>query len=396
MGKLKKVKLGELGDIVTGNTPSKKIKEFYNSKDIPFIKPDDLDEHSIKSLISSKEFISNSAETKARILGKGSVLFTCIGIIGKVGIIGCDKMAFNQQINAIMPNDKVDSRYLAYCLYHNKNRIKDIANAPVVPIINKTQFKQIEILIEIDLQTQHKIADVLDKVQSLIDKRKNQIKECDRLIESLFYDMFGNPFKKQIGFKWNKLGEVVEINPKKKEIINRDFSKKISFVPMENVGVNGEIETIQTRTIGEVYKGFTYFREGDVLFAKITPCMENGKGAIAKGLCNGIGFGSTEFHVLRPIKDKSTSNWIFRLTKLGKFRKCAETKMTGSAGQKRVPVSFLKEVYISIPPTELQNEFAEKVEKIEHQKQLLEKSLSLMEDNSNSLMQKAFKGELFS
>ena len=247
-----------------------------------------------------------------------------------------------------------------------------------------------------DVETQQKIADVLDKAQFLIDKRKEQIKECERLIESLFYDMFGNPFEKQGGFRWSKLGEVAEINPSKREISEKDFSEEVSFIPMENVGVNGEIETNQIRRIEEVYKGFTYFAEGDVLFAKITPCMENGKGAIARGLYNGIGFGSTEFHVLRPRENISTSDWVYGLTKLKSFRKYAEMKMTGSAGQKRVPVSFLKDIYISIPPIKLQKEFAEKVQKIELQKQLLEKSLALMEDNFNSLMQKAFRGELFS
>ncbi|MFY9176108.1 MAG: restriction endonuclease subunit S, partial [Caldicoprobacterales bacterium] len=95
LNSLKKVRLDELGEIITGNTPSKKNKQFYNSKDIPFIKPDDLNEFGIKLLSSSKEYISNVAKSKARMLEKGSILFTCIGIIGKVGIIDCDKAAFN-------------------------------------------------------------------------------------------------------------------------------------------------------------------------------------------------------------------------------------------------------------------------------------------------------------
>lgn len=134
---MKTVKLKELGELVTGNTPSKQVEEFYESNDIPFIKPDGLDEDKILSVSTAKEYISNKAEGKARILNSGNILVTCIGTIGKVAIIDCDKMAFNQQINAIVPNNtKINTKYLAYVLKKNKQSLADIANAAVVPIIN--------------------------------------------------------------------------------------------------------------------------------------------------------------------------------------------------------------------------------------------------------------------
>ena len=111
---------------------------------------------------------------------------------------------------------------------------------------------------------------------------------------------------------------------------------EISFVPMQSVSEQGDIDTTAVRTYEEVQKGFTYFSEGDVLFAKITPCMENGKGAIARGLKNSVGFGSTEFHVLRPKAEVCNSEWIYAITSFSKFRQDAARKMTGSAGQRRV------------------------------------------------------------
>ena len=126
---------------------------------------------------------------------------------------------------------------------------------------------------------------------------------------------------------------------------------------MASVSECGEILKLEDKFYREVKNGFTYFCEGDVLFAKITPCMENGKGAVAVGLTNGIGFGSTEFHVLRPIKEKSNSYWLYALTSFELFRKKAEKNMTGSAGQKRVPASFLENIKISVPPISLQDEF---------------------------------------
>ena len=207
--------------------------------------------------------------------------------------------------------------------------------------------------------------------------------------------MFGDPFNDEKGFGTNKLGEVTGVNPKKAEIKDLDKELLVSFVPMDRVGEKGEFNPEVSKSIGEVYSGFTYFRENDVLFAKITPCMENGKGAVAVNLSNGIGFGSTEFHVLRPLREKSNSYWIYHLTTLIEFRRLAERKMTGSAGQKRVPTDFLNNIQVVVPPIELQNQFADFVKQTDKLKFEMEKSLKELEDNFNSLMQKAFKGELF-
>ncbi len=390
---MRKVKLGKISKVVSGSTAPK--AEAFNEKEgLPFVRAGHLE------ALCNGEDINNLPKVKEGsgklvAVPKHTVIFAKSGMsIMKNRIYTTTEKVYivNHLAGVICNQQFIIPQYLKYFLLIFKPSTLIVDES--YPSIRLKDIENIYIPLP-DLQIQHKIVQVLDKAQSLIDKRKEQIKQCDELIQSLFYDMFGDPFVKNSVFKWCKLGEVTVVNPNKSEIEDRNFEEKVSFVPMESVGVNGEIETDQIKTIEEVYKGFTYFKEGDVLFAKITPCMENGKGAIAKNLYNGIGFGSTEFHVLRPIENVSTSPWIFYLTKLKKFRKMAEMKMTGSAGQKRVPVSFLKEVNISVPPIELQNQFSEKVQKIEHQKQLLQQSLTLLEDNFNSLMQKAFKGELF-
>ena len=96
--------------------------------------------------------------------------------------------------------------------------------------------------------------------------------------------------------------------------------------------------------------------------------MENGKGAVATGLCNGIGFGSTEFHVLRPISEKSNPYWIYTLSTFKQFRIDAANNMTGSAGQRRVPASFLENYRLSLPPIDLQDEFAAFVKQVNKSK----------------------------
>lgn len=118
-----------------------------------------------------------------------------------------------------------------------------------------------------------------------------------------------------------KLKDICIINPKSPSL---DDALTVSFVPMPKVGENGEFDSSDIKEYRDVKKGFTYFQEGDVLFAKITPCMENGKGAIARSLENGIGYGSTEFHVLRPIPEYVTSEWMYYLMSWPYFRKEAE------------------------------------------------------------------------
>lgn len=148
-----------------------------------------------------------------------------------------------------------------------------------------------------------------------------------------------------------KLGEVCLINPKSCTL--RDDTE-VSFIPMTKVGEHGEFDASEIKNYSEVKKGFTNFQNGDILFAKITPCMENGKGAIAHNMKNGIGFGSTEFHVLRPDTDKITSEWLYYLTTWKTFRKEAERNMTGSAGQKRVPKTFLENYVVNLPDIDTQ------------------------------------------
>ena len=143
-----------------------------------------------------------------------------------------------------------------------------------------------------------------------------------------------------------RLIDVCDINPKDQGI---DDSTEVSFVAMPDVSEDGKINIGNIRPYYDVKKGYTCFREGDVLFAKITPCMENGKGALAVGLKNGIGCGSTEFHVLRPNTEVLQGKWLYYLTAWSAFRKDAERHMSGSAGQKRVPKTYLEKYELQIP-----------------------------------------------
>lgn len=155
--------------------------------------------------------------------------------------------------------------------------------------------------------------------------------------------------------------DVCTINPK--GTLDSFTGSEISFVPMEAVSTTGHINTEKRIAVDRV-KNYTVFREGDILFAKITPCMENGKGAIAVNLHNGYGAGSTEFIVLRPDLSQVTAKWIQLFLSQKSFRLHCQQHMTGSAGQKRVPAKFLGACTIPVPPLEEQERIVARIEEL--------------------------------
>ena len=182
------------------------------------------------------------------------------------------------------------------------------------------------------------------------------IEATEEMVKSQFIEMFGNPLSSVQRYTLKKLGDCCELNPRRPNLDIED-TDNVSFVPMPSVSENGFLQDVADEEYGKVKKGFTYFENGDVLFAKITPCMENGKGAIAEGLTNNIGMGSTEFHVLRPIEGVSSPYWLLALTRLPIFRERASKNMTGTGGQKRVPANYLENFMVGLPPIEEQNRY---------------------------------------
>lgn len=150
---------------------------------------------------------------------------------------------------------------------------------------------------------------------------------------------------------------VTVVNPPARRVRALDEADEVSFVPMEAIGEYGGLELDRTRPLEEIGAGYTAFEEGDVVIAKITPCFENGKGAIARGLKNGVGFGSTELHVLRAGR-RLDNQFLFYFTISHVFRMLGESEMYGAGGQKRVPPEFVKDFRVPLPPVDEQQTIA--------------------------------------
>ena len=356
---MKKVKLGDLGKIITGNTPSKKLSEFYNSNDIPFIKPDDFkttDE--ISTSKGNKNYISENARNSARIVPKNSVLVTCIGIIGKV-MISESELSFNQQINAIVPNELILSKYLAYLLLYNKPKLDFISNAPVVPIINKTQFSEFEVTFHENIDVQEKIIQNLENLDNQILKRRHQSKLLSNLVKSRFNEMFGDPVLNEMGWDKHALKEFgiwkSGGTPKRNE--EEFFRGNIPWITsgeLEHKYIEDSFEKISEKAI-------------ECSSAKIIE-----KGSLLLGMYDTAGLKSSintkvmscnQAIAFAKLDDKIT-NTIYVYYVIQNLRSMLLNQQRG-VRQKNFNLSMIKNISIPLPPLSLQNEFADFVAQVD-------------------------------
>ena len=376
------MKLYEIGTIITGNTPSKNNDEYYISDDIMFIKPGDIEEKYITNLERSEGYISEKARNKVRILPKDTVLVTCIGTIGKVGILEKEGTC-NQQINAIIPNDMIVSKYLAYLIKSKQKILQLKANAPVVPIINKTDFSKIDINI-CDIKEQKKIVKKLDLIKKIIDIRQEQLRKLNNIVKSQFVEMFGNPIINDKKFKFKQIGEVTKIvtgtTPDTNDVEN--WNGGINWITPAEIKEDTLYVYETERKItekGQKSKSLTLMPKGTVIFSTRAPI---GKTAIAgTEMCCNQGFKNcicsiniNNIYLYYVLKN----NTIY-FNNLG-------TGATFKELSKRV----FEKVKIAIPPITLQNQFSEIVKEIDKQKFEIEKSLKETQELYESLMEKYF------
>lgn len=378
-----KVKLKDLGKISTGNTPSKHISEFYNSEDIGFVKPDIISEQQIDYIENTTEYLAEAARNKARIAKKNAVFVTCIGSIGKIGIVKSKELAFNQQINAIEPNEKILPKYLAYGIFANRRRLQAISNAPVVPIINKTQFGEFEIDIIDDTKEQLNIVELLDKVSEVIVNRKEELEKLDELIKARFVEMFG-------GYEWSTtVGDYIAELRGGKSLAGTEPCK--NKVLKTGAATFGWFDPEQYKYLPQDYEPLPEHRveTGDVMISRMnTPELV--------GACSYVFEAPEDMYYpdrLWKVIPKNQANPIFiwQLLWNPEIRRQIKEKSGGTSGtMHNISKQKLLEIKCIDVPANEQNNFADFVKQVDKSKVAVQKAIDETQLLFDSLMQKYF------
>lgn len=331
-------------------------------------------------------------EDKRTCVREGDVLLTIVGTIGRSAVFTQNiNVTLQRSVAVLRPHINIISRFLMYCLIGKNTLLNEEAHGIAQKGIYLKQLAQIPIPVP-PLPVQEQIVSELDLLSGIIEKKREQLKELDALAQSIFYDMFGDPITNEKGWEVKKLGEVCKVNPSKKDTsIGLSNSDIVSFLPMEDLPIKACYHSPkQTRLFSEVQSSYTCFANNDVLMAKVTPCFENGKIGIASNLMNGIGYGSSEFIVIRANNIDVIKEYPYFVIQNTSFIENACAQLTGTSGLRRVPRQYVENCNISIPPLPLQHQFASKIEAIERQKELIKQSISETETLFNERMQHYF------
>ncbi|MCG7645075.1 restriction endonuclease subunit S [Alteromonas sp. Cnat3-28] len=391
--------LDKVTERCSGHTPSKSIPEYWNGgiKWISLADTFRLDNGYVYETDKeiSHEGIKNSS---AQLHPAGTVVLSRDAGIGKSGVMA-EPMAVSQHFIAWKCDnqEKMNSWFLYNWLQLYKAEFERQAVGSTIKTIGLPFFKKLKVVVP-PYEEQRKIAKILftwDKTIStterLIDNSKQQKKALMQQLltgKKRLLDDSGKPFEGE----WTQvhLEEACFVNPKKPPKPDDGLA---SFVPMDAVSEDTKLIKYEVKLYDEVSKGFTSFVNQDCLVAKITPCFENGKGAFVDNLHNGIGFGSTEFHVLRS-REGNCAKFIYYITQTREFRVRGEMNMQGSAGQKRVTTDYLKLFNVNIPPTLLeQQKVASVLDNADKEIELLERQLTDLKQEKKALMQQLLTGK---
>jgi type I restriction enzyme S subunit len=293
---------------------------------------------------------------------------------------------------------KYDLTFVYYLL--SLLSLPDLATG-VKPGINRNKVYAIKVKTP-SLFEQQRIVAILDQAFADIEKARANAEKNLKNARELFDSYLNQVFSKEAvlsGCPLVALSDCCIIRPPKSEakaMLKSD--DHVSFVPMDSLGINRKSLFLdKTKKLEDVSGSYTYFADGDVLLAKITPCFENGKLGIAKGLKNGIGFGSSEFIVFRP-DERLEAEYLYYFLNQQAFRDDGQAMMTGAVGHKRVPKDFIENIKIPLRTVYEQQLIVSMLDKQSVNVQKLttcyESKLASLDELKKSLLQKAFSGEL--
>lgn len=381
----KKTTFEDVAQVVSGGTPSTKLETNFaeKGKGIGWITPADLSKYTDK-------FISNGARDlsidgykscSAKLLPAGTVLLSSRAPIGYVAIAQSE-LSTNQGFKNFILSDDILSEYAYYYLKSIKSTIESLGSGTTFLELSASNAKKIPIIYPTSKETQQAIVNKIESLFDEIDEGIGRLKTAAQQIQQYRQSLLKNAFNGELTKEWRSkhadtlpsenellaqiqttreqhhaqqlanwqnvtIGEVVTISPKKETAIDDNTDVSFSSMHLMSSSISEHL-TYEIKKWADVKKGFTVFRNNDVLLAKITPCFENGKSAVAQDLINGIGTGSTEFMVLR-CSNQLLPKFLYFLVNTPDFRQAGIHNMTGSVGHKRVTKDFVSSWTFSLP-----------------------------------------------
>lgn len=345
-----KFPLEAIGNLVSINESSINPQDQPNKKFV-YVDIDSLNNETSEIDFSNYIFGKDAPSRARRLANKGSVVISTVrpylkGFTFISHLPEHTVFSTGFAIIETLDSKKLMNKYLFELFKTSDFLMQQILNAmpkASYPSINVSDIRNFKIPLP-PLKIQEQIINDCQKIDDEVEEAKENIKEIYQTIETAI-----NKYYSQ-GYPIKKLNDFAIFNPSKSEISSKRDNLKVSFIEMSSVNEDGYIDYKEDRLLKDVKKGsYKYFAENDIIIAKITPCMENGKCAIATGLTNNIGFGSSEFHVIRVDDKVSSSNYVFAFLNRETIRLEAEKHMTGSSGHRRVPAGFYQNLEIPLP-----------------------------------------------
>lgn len=379
--------LNDLATIITGNTPPKNHSEYYETEDILWVKPSDLSEWN-PWLWETEEKLSENARKVIRILPVNSVLVSCIGTIGKIGIAPVE-LATNQQINSVIFNDKIiNFKYGYYAFKYYKERLANLASNAVVPIINKTQFSTFKIPVPPTLEEQQEIVDVLDAASEIIRLRTACIESAQDLIPALFQEMFDNPQTNKKNWQICCLKDLAKID--RQNISPEELkTKQYTYIGLEHIEKETGRILVDPNSQQDIdlKSNKFFFTNNHVLYGKLRPYLNKVALPSFEGVC------STDIFPLLPIEGLSNKYFIKTLMSTSYFVNMANSQSSG-ANLPRIGTTALENIKVFKPDYTLQEQFAQKAIEIESYIKEQNEELENAKQMFQSLLHHAFTGEL--
>jgi type I restriction enzyme, S subunit len=341
-----------------------------------------------------------SADLEKFSLQHGDILFNrtnSIDLVGKTGLFDLEgTYTFASYLIRFKINRRIADPFFVNYFFNwsqSQIRLKEIATLGVSQAnINPTTLQKFFKILIPPLPEQRKIAEILSTWDKAIELLEQLIAMKRKLKQGLMQQLLAGKrrFKEFEGSEWKftKIEDIAEINPRKHP---KDLQFLGEFVEMASVSESGQLERIAYVELPGATTGYTPFMNDDTLIAKITPCFENGKGAFVKGL-QGLGLGSTEFHVLRS-RQEVLPKYLYYLTRTYGFKLRGTASMQGSGGQQRVPTDFVRRYKVKIPSFHEQQKIVDVLYSADAEISTLEKQLSAYKQQKRGLMQQLLTGK---